>query len=221
MLCFPIPRVEAGPGSYDWRVKPPVPRRLGLFGGTFDPPHLGHLALARAVRDRLELDEVRFVVAHDPWQKSGSRSITPAAVRVEMVSALIDSEPGLAVDTREIDRGGPTYTVDTLESIRLEMPGTDLYLIVGADTASGIHTWVRPDDVLALSSLVVVNRGTQTADLPPLADAARVVHVSMDPVDASSTRIRAAVVSGVDVSEWTGPSVARVIATHRLYGAAR
>ena len=196
----------------------PAPRRLGLLGGTFDPPHLGHLSLARAVRDQLQLDEVRFVVANDPWQKSGGRAVTPARVRVEMVSALVQSEPGMAVDTREIDRGGPTYTVDTLESLRLEMPDTELYLILGADTASRIHTWVRPDDVLALSSLVVVNRGTQTAQLPPLADAARVLHVSMTPVEASSTHIRTAVVSGNDVTEWTGPAVARVIAAHGLYG---
>lgn len=199
----------------------PVPARLGLLGGTFDPPHLGHLALARAVRDQLALDQVRFVVANDPWQKSGSREVTPANVRVEMVSALIDSEPGFAVDTREIDRGGPTYTADTLESLRLEMPDTEFFLILGADTASRIDTWVRPDDVLALSSLVVVNRGTATAELPPLAEAARVVEVSMSPVEASSTRIRAAVVSGNDVAEWTGPSVARVIAAHHLYGVAK
>ena len=175
--------------------------------------------MARAVRDALALDEVRFVVANDPWQKSGERAVTPAAVRVEMVSALVGSEPGLAVDTCEIDRGGPTYTVDTLEHLRLTMPDTELFLIVGADTASRIDTWVRPDDVLALSSLVVVNRGTATATLPPLAEAARVEHVAMEPVDVSSTRIRAAVVSGNEVSRWTGTSVAGVIAAHHLYGA--
>ena len=195
----------------------PAPARLGLLGGTFDPPHLGHLAVAKAAREQLGLDQVRFVVANDPWQKSGQRDISPAAVRVEMVSALIGSEPGLAVDTREIDRGGPTYTADTLESLRLEMPDTEFFLIVGADTAARIDTWVRPDDVLSLSSLVVVNRGPEPARLPPLADAARVVHVSMDPVDASSTRIRAAVMSGNDVARWTGVSVARVIAARHLY----
>lgn len=201
--------------------------RLGLFGGTFDPPHVGHLAAALAVREALSLDRVDFLPAHDPWQKTstrddhftpgGPRQVTPADVRLEMVRALVGDTPGLGVDDREIRRGGVTYTVDTLEDIRRGDEQVDLYLIVGADTARRFHTWHRHAEVAALSTLVVVNRNLDTPSAPVGAPHAE--FVGMEPVEVSSTAVREAVARGEDVSAMVTPAVAAVIAAHGLYGA--
>ena len=192
-------------------------RRLGLLGGTFDPPHRGHVAAARAVLRQLGLDRVDLLPANDPWQKTADgSSITPAAIRVEMVRALVKNVPDVGVDDREVRRGGPTYTVDTLREIVAEMPNTRIFLIVGSDTAARIGTWREYEDVLALSTLVVVNRGHDTFDRLPTRGT--VEHVAMDPVDVSSTSIRRAVADGHDVSADVGPGVMDVIARHSLYG---
>lgn len=190
--------------------------RLGLLGGTFDPPHLGHLAAATAALDALRLDRVDLLPANDPWQKSGQgRTVTPAGVRLEMVRALVGGADGLGVDDREIRRGGATYTADTLEEIHREAPGTELFLIMGVDTAHGFATWRRHVDVASLSTLVVVSRGNERPSAP--ADAGRTEFVSMDPVDVSSSGVRAAVADGTDVTRWVGPAVAVLISSHGLY----
>ncbi|MEY4365197.1 MAG: nicotinate (nicotinamide) nucleotide adenylyltransferase [Actinomycetota bacterium] len=190
--------------------------RLGLLGGTFDPPHLGHLAAATAARDALGLDRVDLLPAHDPWQKTGQgRTVTPAGVRLEMVRALVAETDGLGVDNREISRGGPTYTVDTLEEIHREAPGTELFLIMGVDTARGFPTWQRHVDVASLSTLVVVSRGNERPSAP--AGAGRVEFVSMNPVDVSSSEVRAAAAAGTDVTASVGPAVAGLISSHGLY----
>lgn len=190
--------------------------RLGLLGGTFDPPHLGHLAAARAALDALGLDRVDFLPAHDPWQKTGQgRSVTPAGIRLEMVRALVADSRGLGVDDREIRRGGPTYTADTLAEITRDAPGAELFLIMGVDTARGFPTWQRHGDVGRLSTLVVVSRGNERPSAP--AGAARVEFVSMDPVDVSSSEVRAAVAAGENVTGSVGPAVAGLVASHGLY----
>ena len=191
----------------------PAPRRLGLLGGTFDPPHLGHLAAAQAVLAELHLDRVDFLVAHDPWQKSDSRSVTTAAIRLEMVEALAKDQHGLGVDDREIRRGGLTYTADTLEEIHRESPGVEIFLIVGADTAARLSTWHRPDVVRRLSTLVVVNRAGQHEE----SNDSSAVHVTMQPVDVSSTKIRDRVSRGESIESLTSPDVARIIEARSLY----
>ena len=191
----------------------PAPRRLGLLGGTFDPPHLGHLAAALTVLTEVGLDHVDFLVANDPWQKSDGRAVTPAPIRRQMVEALVDGHRGLGVDDREIRRGGPTYTADTLEEIHREHPDTEVFLIVGADTAERMSTWHRPEVVRSLSTLVIVNRNGQLSSSHT--DSA--IHVSMTPVDASSTAIRARVAVGESVSHLTTESVIRIIDEHGLY----
>ena len=191
----------------------PAPRRLGLLGGTFDPPHRGHVAAAQAVLSALHLDRVDFLVANDPWQKSESRAVTPAAVRLQMVEALVECHAGLGVDDREIRRGGPTYTADTLEEIHRESPDTEIFLIVGADTAERLSTWHRPDVVIHLSTLVVVNRADQHATTTE----SSAIHVDMQPVDVSSTEIRERVSRGESVESLTSFGVARIIETHSLY----
>lgn len=195
----------------------PTASRLGLLGGTFDPPHFGHLAAARAVRDAVDDLEIACVVANDPWQKSDHRQITPAALRVEMTRALVKDEPGISVDDREVRRGGPTYTVDTLRELHAENSDRELFLIVGADTASRIHTWHRSQDLISLSTLIIVNRPGSTIELAPEMAAWRHIVVPMEPVEVSSTAIRQAVASGNSVTAMTPPDVAAIITEHDLY----
>lgn len=200
-------------------VSRPARLRLGLLGGTFDPPHVGHLAAARAVLDTLSLDRVDLLPAHDPWQKTeGGRTVTPAQVRLAMVRALVGAAPGLGVDDREIRRGGVTYTVDTLLDIRREAPDVDVFLIIGADTARRFHTWHRHEEVASLSTLVVVNRDHEEHVAP--VGAPKVEFVRMNPVDVSSTAVRAAVAAGVDVTDKVTAAVAGIIASKHLYGVA-
>ena len=195
----------------------PAPLRLGLLGGTFDPPHVGHLAMATTVCSALSLDEVKFVVANDPWQKTGDRNVTPAAIRLEMTRALVEGHEEFSVDDREIRRRGLTYTVDTLRELHGENLETEIFLIVGADTASRIHTWHQHEEVLALSTLVVVNRPDSVLQLDPTVSADRVRLVSMPAIDVSSTEIRFLVSSGDAIDHLTTDEVRNVISARGLY----
>lgn len=197
-----------------------TPRRVGILGGTFDPPHYGHLAAAQSVRTQLGLDEVILMVANDPWQKSGDRDVTPAAIRLEMVRALVNGLHGLSVSDQEIVRGGQTFTVDTLEELRAANPDIELFLIVGEDTAVRIPSWHRPDDLARLSTLVVVNRSSEPTTKGDASDGT-VIHVNMVPVDVSSTAIRHAVATGQPVTFGTSDAVASVIEQHQLYELSR
>ena len=194
-----------------------APRRLGILGGTFDPPHAGHLAAAVAVQTQVALDELVLMVANEPWQKVGDRQVTPAQVRFEMTEALVDGISGLRADDREIRRGGPTFTVDTLEEIIAEHPDTEILLIVGADTASRLETWHRASDVVRLSTIVIVNRDDVTNTARGFLHDARVVNVTMTPVDVSSSAIREAVAHGETIVSATSSSVASIIRDRSLY----
>jgi nicotinate-nucleotide adenylyltransferase len=132
--------------------------RLGIFGGTFDPPHVGHLVTAVNVRHDLELDRVLLVVNDQPWQKLGTRDISPAADRYAMVEAAVGSVEGLEASRVEIDRGGMSYTADTLRTLLDEEPGRELFVILGSDAAVGLPTWERADEVRKLATVVVVER---------------------------------------------------------------
>ena len=202
---------------YTRHVTTTAPRRLGILGGTFDPPHSGHLAAALAVQTQVGLDDVVLMVANEPWQKVGDRQVTPARVRFEMTDALVQGISGLRADDREISRGGPTYTVDTLEEILADQPGTEIFLIVGADTAQRLETWHRASDVVALSTIVIVNRNDVTNASPGFLHGARVVNVSMNRVDVSSSAIREAVANGESIDSLTSPSVASIIRDRSLY----
>lgn len=202
---------------YTRHVTTTAPRRLGILGGTFDPPHAGHLAAALAVQTQVGLDDVVLMVANEPWQKVGDRQVTPARVRFEMTDALVQGISGLRADDREISRGGPTYTVDTLEEILADQPGTEIFLIVGADTAQRLETWHRASDVVALSTIVIVNRDDVTNASPGFLHGARVVNVSMNRVDVSSSAIREAVANGESIDSLTSPSVASIIRDCSLY----
>lgn len=145
---------------------PFVPARIGLFGGTFDPPHVGHLVTAVNVRHALHLDAVILMVANVPWQKAGTRPITNAHARLAMVEAAVAEVDGLMAGRAEIDHGGHSYTADTLEFLSQQYPGASLFTIVGDDAASKIETWERCEEVAARSTLVVVDRPGEPVELP-------------------------------------------------------
>lgn len=192
--------------------------RIGLFGGTFDPPHNGHLAVARAVRDQLHLDTVLLEVAHDPWQKQESLS-TPSETRLEMVRALCADEPGVMADDREIRRGGPTYSVDTVREILAEVPGAEVFLVIGEDSAHRFHTWRDHENLAVLSTLVVVNRPDHVEVTPT--GVSNFIRVTMNDVPVSSTQIREAVASGRDITNLTSRRVVDIIEHRGLYGVSR
>jgi nicotinate-nucleotide adenylyltransferase len=156
-----------------------------LFGGTFDPPHVGHLVTAVNVRHALQLDVVVFMVANVPWQKEGSRRITPAEDRFALVHSAVADVDGLVAGRMEIDRGGPSYTADTLTA--LACPGVELFTIVGADAAAGFTTWDRYDEVATMSTLVVVDRPGESVKLPPDFEW---THVEVPHLEVSSTDLR-------------------------------
>ena len=162
--------------------------RIGLFGGTFDPPHVGHLVTAVNVRHALGLDTVILMVANIPWQKQGERAITPAVDRLAMVEAAVADVPGLSAGRLEIDAGGPSYTADTLALLARRYPGAELFTIVGDDAAAGLHTWERFEEVIAQSSLVVVDRPGEAVQLP---DDVPWIHVEVPHLEVSSTDLRA------------------------------
>lgn len=191
--------------------------RMGVLGGTFDPPHAGHVAVGLAARRGLGLDRVMFVPAGRPWQKttSGGYEPAPAEDRYEMTRLAVAPEEGLEVSRLDLDRPGPTYTVDTLEA--LEAPARELFLVLGADAAALMPTWHRWEDVVALATLAVVPR---RGAAPPRLPGARVVEVTMDPVDVSASEIRRRLAAGEPVARLVPAAVERYIRAHGLYGAA-
>jgi nicotinate-nucleotide adenylyltransferase len=192
-------------------------RRVGVFGGTFDPPHVGHVAAAAEVRFVLSLDVVLFVVANDPWQKSGNRIVSPAADRLAMVEAAVEGIEGLRASSIELRRGGPSYTVDTLRELRAA--GADeLFLVMGLDAAAAIESWHEPDEVRALAIPVVVSRPDVATPLPA---GWLWQHVEVPSLDISSTDLRERLRSGRPVDGLVPPAVRAVIEARHLYRSAR
>ena len=168
---------------------PNQPRRVGVFGGTFDPPHVGHLVVAINVMHELALDEVLLMVANDPWQKRGTREISSSADRLALVEAAVRDVPGLSASSIEIDIGGASYTANTLEQLLKEDSNVELFVILGADAANGLLTWERHERVAELSTLVVVDRPGVVTELP--APAVGQWHrVEVPRLEVSSTDLR-------------------------------
>jgi nicotinate-nucleotide adenylyltransferase len=194
-----------------------VSERLGIFGGTFDPPHVGHLVTAVNVRHDLALDRVLLVVAGRPWQKLGTREISSAADRYAMVAAAVGTVDGLEASVLEIDRPGLSFTADTLALLQAEDPGRELFLILGSDAAAGLPTWDRADEVRSLATLVVVDRpGSRSAGPPPGWTWER---VEVPRLEVSSTELRARVAEGRPLDYLLTPAVIAAIADRGLYGA--
>jgi nicotinate-nucleotide adenylyltransferase len=135
--------------------------RIGLFGGTFDPPHVGHVAVAGDVADALSLDRLLWIPAGDPPHKAGR--LTSRAVRLEMVRAAAASDPRFEVSTLEVDREGPSYMVDTVRELRRALPDAELFLIIGADQLKSFATWRDPHGILELVRLAVMDRAGEKA----------------------------------------------------------
>lgn len=191
--------------------------RIGIFGGTFDPIHVGHLVAAVNARHDLMLDRVILMVANVPWQKVGARVITPAEDRFQMVSAAVGPLEGLEAGRLEIDRGGPSYTADTLSQLAALNPGADLFVIVGWDVSADLSSWERLDEVREMAVLVVVNRPGTPAPLGLLEGGWRLQEVSVPNLEISSTDLRARAAGGRPLDYLVPDAVVRVIQERGLY----
>jgi len=195
--------------------------RIGLFGGSFDPPHQAHLALARSARQQLGLDEVRWLPAGQPWQKL--RELAGGKHRVAMVSAAIAGAPACVLDTREMTRPGPSYTIDTVRELRAERPGAELFLLIGQDQYERLPTWHDWAELVDAVTLAVAVRTDAVVTPPALLRGRqhRVQILAMPPMAISSTAIRAHLGAGglaQDLVPAMVPAeVARYIDLHRLY----
>jgi nicotinate-nucleotide adenylyltransferase len=196
---------------------PEPPARIGILGGTFDPPHAGHAAAARAVSERLGLDRLLLVVANDPWQKSGQRAVSPAADRFAMTEALAAEIPGAEASRLEIERGGPSYSVDTAEAILAGAAGrpVELFLVVGADLVPELGTWHRAEDLQRLVTLAVVSR--PTGGVPVVPPGWRVEWIDGPQVPVSSSEVRERLAAGRPVEGMVPPAVIRCIRRRALY----
>ena len=192
-------------------------RRVGLLGGTFDPPHLGHLVVAECARVELGLDQVRLLVAGEPWMKGTAP--TPAAVRTAMTVAAVAEDPHLVVDDREVRREGPTYTADTLAELHREEPDTDWFFVLGEDAAAGLSRWKRSDEALALATFVVVTRPEVST---PVGRRLRpqLVHLQIPQLEVSSTQLRQRFSAGLATRYLVPDAVDGYVREHGLYGAA-
>jgi len=201
-------------------LKPVAPqRRIGVFGGAFDPPHLAHRALLETALAELKLDALRVVPTGDAWHKP--RLLSAATHRLAMVQLAFADVPRISVDTQEIERTGPSYSVDTLRHIANEEPGAELFLLMGADQAAALTTWHDWQAILQLAIICVATRAQQSNN-GALFDAEklfpeRFLHLSMPATPVSATRIRSMIANGQSVQTLVSEPVARYIADHHLY----
>jgi nicotinate-nucleotide adenylyltransferase len=201
--------------------------RIGILGGTFNPPHRGHLALARHARDELALERVLLMPVHTPPHKPGGAD-PGAEHRLQMCRLAAGTQPGVEACGLELQRGGPSYTADTLSEIHARDPEAELTFIVGADTARTLPSWHDPGRVLELAELAVAarsgtDRGQVMAALELAAQGSpvrpRVSFLAMEQIEASSSAARELLAAGEDAAAMLGPTVAGYIAEHGLYGA--
>jgi nicotinate-nucleotide adenylyltransferase len=190
--------------------------RVGVLGGTFDPIHIAHLVAALGARHAVGLDRVVLVVAGHPWQKEGS-VVASAGDRLAMTRAAVEGLDGVEVSALEVDRPGPTYTIDTLRVLA----GTDreLFLIVGADVADRLDTWHEADAVRASATLVVISRDTDAArpDAGDVNAAGAALHVRIPRLDVASHELRERVARGEPIDVLVPAGAVRVIRERRLY----
>jgi nicotinate-nucleotide adenylyltransferase len=187
--------------------------RLGVYGGSFDPPHLGHLLPVIDAAEQLGLDGVVYVPAAIQPLKAG-RASASAADRLAMTERLVAQIPGFSVDPAEVDRPGLSYTVDTLTDLSARHPGAELFLLLGIDAYALFERWREPERVRALATIVVLTRGDETAPVPAMPG---VQVLQTRRVDVSSTELRARVRDGRTIRGFVPDAVAEYIAEHRLY----
>ena len=196
------------------------PQRIGVFGRSFDPPHLAHTALANCAVAQFELSQLLIIPTGDAWHKS--RALSAAGHRLAMTRLAFANVPNARVDSREIERSGPTYTVDTLQALHTEHPEAALFLFVGADQAHAFKTWHQWQDVLRLATLVVAERPEQAQAQWHNAISPDVQSLDMPSLNVSATQIRAHFSQGLqrlpnDLSDCLHPDVQHYIEQHSLY----
>jgi len=200
---------------------PGAGRKVGVLGGTFDPVHIGHLLLAESAREELGLERVVFMPAGRPWRKA-SREVSPAEHRLAMLRLAVAGNDAFEVSTIEVEREGPTYTVETLEELRRMDPGAALFFIVGEDALADLPNWREPQRILELATVAVAGR---TAEGPNLRQAeammpglvARAVWLRMPIIEISATGIRERVRLGLSIRYRVPAAVEAYIREHRLY----
>jgi nicotinate-nucleotide adenylyltransferase len=198
---------------------------IGILGGTFDPIHNGHIAIAREAERQLNLSKVLLIPAGQPWLKIG-RMITPACHRAKMVELAIATEPDLELSTLEIDRPGPSYAVQTMEMLQEQIgDGTSLFFIMGWDSLEEVSQWKEPARLIQMCRLAAFPRPhVKPPDLDVLDKlvpgiARKVILLHMPPIDISSTEIRMRIAHGVPVRSMVPPEVEKYIQEHKLYQA--
>jgi nicotinate-nucleotide adenylyltransferase len=199
----------------------PVPR-IGILGGMFNPPHAGHLALARAAASELGLQRVLLTPVLVPPHKPAMWD-PGARHRLQMCRLAVRGDPRLGVCTLELERPGPSYTVDTLRDIHASNPDAELTLIVGADMALTLGSWREPREILKLSRLAVAERDGSARRsvldaLAPLGGEGRIMFLEMAPHDISSSLVRRRLTAGESIEQLVGAEVAGYISAHELYG---
>lgn len=194
-------------------------QRLGVFGGAFDPPHAMHRVLVESALGQLRLDRLLVVPTGQAWHKS--RPLSDAGHRVAMARLAFDDLPTVRIDTRETERPGASYTVDTLRELRGEYPDAELFLIIGQDQAQALRSWQAWEAVVALATICVAERAdaatAPTRFLPPDGLQHRFVQLHVPVSDTSATEIRHRVRSGQSIVPLVDAAVARYIVMHRLY----
>ena len=190
-------------------------KRIGLFGGSFDPVHNAHVVLAVTALEQIKLDEVRWIPVGQPWQKT--RALADAADREAMVRLAIAGEPRFVLDRSELRRRGASFTLDTVREFVAAEPGAQAFLILGQDQYSSLHTWRDWRELLALVTLAIANR--PGAVLAVNTQIARVEHqaVLLPMMDVSSTEVRRRVAAGESIAGLVPDTVASYIEQHRLY----
>ncbi len=193
--------------------------RVGMFGGAFDPPHLAHVALARAAIEQLGLDALRVFPTGMAWHKS--RALTPGPHRLEMARLAFAEVPRAIVDEREVRRDGPTYTVDTLRELQREYPQAQLVLVIGADQAEALDSWREAEAIARLATLSIAERARPQAPAGTF-DATHIPGgrwqpIELPPMPFSATDIRARVAAGQGIDHLVPAPVARYIDHHHLY----
>ncbi len=189
--------------------------RLGVLGGSFDPPHVGHVAVAERCGAALRLERVFLIPAYQPPHKL-HRTLNPFAVRLAMVRAAIVGHPGLEALALEGERGGVSYTVDTLRELHRRFPRGEFWLLLGSDSLRELAGWLDPEGIAALARFAVYRRGEERLVVPPALEP-RIDLVAGDLEPASSTEVRDRVARGLAVDALVAPAVLAIIRREGLY----